>query len=548
MATQAANVDIFRFERYTLDLRRGCLHAGDREIELRPKSFEMLCYLVENAGRLISKDELIKAVWPNVTVADESLTRCVSDVRLALGDADQRIIKTLLRRGYLFAAPVSAGVPESSVTPASRPARPAAGSQKPLPGSEGEAERRSLPRLSLVVLPFVNLSGDPTRDYLADVITEGLTAYLSRIRNSFVIARTTAFTYKGKAADAKQIGRELGVRYVLAGSAQQSGMQVRVSAQLIDTDTSAHLWADQFDDDSADLLAMQDAIVTRLARALEIELAAVEAARISRTRLTKLDAEDFALRGEAIFLAYGVYRDEAEPGFVLCERALQIDPDNVRALSILAERFATRVIMKQSIDREADTRRANELASRALAVDPNSYHAHQAKARVLLAQRRIEEAIVEARRSLSLNPGFIPAYRNLCVAAMYLGRREQIIEYADKAMRLSPLDPYLAFFHLFRAIGCFMLQRDDDAIVSLRHAVANDPEFPNAVAWLAALLALTGHEAEARDALKHYFLIRGAKTKTIAQWKSLANSENPVYLATRERWYEGLRRAGMPEE
>jgi len=165
MATQAANVDIFRFEGYTLDLRRGSLHAGDREIELRPKSFEMLCYLVENAGRLISKDELIRAVWPNVTVADESLTRCVSDVRLALGDADQRIIKTLLRRGYLFAAPVSAGVLEGSEAPASRPAGPGAGPQKPLPGSEGEAERRSLPRLSLVVLPFVNLSGDPAQEY-----------------------------------------------------------------------------------------------------------------------------------------------------------------------------------------------------------------------------------------------------------------------------------------------------------------------------------------------------------------------------------------------
>jgi adenylate cyclase len=169
MATQAANEDIFRFEEYTLDLRRGCLHAGDREIKLRPKSFEMLRYLVENAGRLVSKDELIKAVWPNVTVADESLTRCVSDVRLALDDADQRIVKTLLRRGYLFAALVSAGVPESSVASATRAAGPAGG--PPLPGSGGVAE--PLPRLSLVVLPFVNLGGDPARDYLADVITRG---------------------------------------------------------------------------------------------------------------------------------------------------------------------------------------------------------------------------------------------------------------------------------------------------------------------------------------------------------------------------------------
>jgi adenylate cyclase len=264
----AASDDIFRFEGYMLDLRRGSLHAGDREVELRPKSFEMLRYLVENAGRLISKDELIKAVWQNATVTDESLTRCVSDVRLALGDADQRIIKTLLRRGYLFASPVSAGTPGSPMLSAGRPDGLSAEPGEPLPASVGVTSPRSLPRLSLVVLPFVNLSGDPAQDYLADAITEGLTAYLSRIRDSFVIARTTAFTFKGKALDVKRIGQELGVRYILEGSAQQSGTRVRLGAQLVDADTSAHLWADRFDADRADLLQIQDEIVTRLASAM----------------------------------------------------------------------------------------------------------------------------------------------------------------------------------------------------------------------------------------------------------------------------------------
>jgi adenylate cyclase len=545
---QAADEQTFCFEGYTLDLRRGSLHAGDREIELRPKSFAMLRYLVENAGRLISKDELIRVVWPNATVADESLARCVSDVRLALCDADQRIIKTLLRRGYLFAAPVSTGAPNSSMPSAGPPDGLSAGPGEPLPASAFVTSPRSRPRLSLVVLPFVNLSGDPAQDYLADVITEGLTAYLSRIRDSFVIARTTAFTYKGKAVDVKRIGQELGVRYILEGSAQQFGTRVRVSAQLVDADTSAHLWADRFDAHRADLLQMQDEIVTRLARALEIELAAVEAAHISRTRSANPDADDLALRGEAIFLAYGVYRDEAEAGFALCERALEIDPDNVRALSMLAEKFATRVSSMQSVDREADIRRADELASRAVAIDPNSYHAHQARARVLLAQKRSEETIVAAERSLSLNPGFIPAYRNLCVATIYLGDPRRTIEYADKAMRLSPIDPYLAFFHLFKAMGRFMQHRDDDAIRSLRRAVAYSPEFSSALAWLAAVLALAGRETEAREALKRYFLIGGTKSRTIGQWKLLAYSNNPIYLAFRERYYKGLRKAGMPEE
>jgi TolB-like protein len=545
---QAADAQIFRFEEYTLDLKRGSLRAGDREIELRPKSFETLRYLIENAGRLISKDELIKAIWPNTTVGDESLARCVSDVRLALGDSDQRIIKTLQRRGYLFAAPISVDDRTSPTPSGALRAGLSAEHQARLPDPTNVAMPHSYPRLSLVVLPFINLSGDTTQDYLADIITEGLTACLSRIRDSFVIARTTAFTYKGKALDVKQIGRELGVLYVLEGSAQQSGRRVRVSAQLVDADTGAHLWADRFDSDQADLFQMQDEIVTRLARALEIELAAVEAAHISSTRSENLDAEEMALRGEAIFLAYGVYRDEAEAGFDLCERALEIDPNNVRALSIIAEKFATRVSSLQSIDREADIRRAHELATRALATDPNSYHAHQAMARVMLAEKRPQEAIVAAERSLSLNPGFIPAYRNLCVATTYLGNPQKTVEYADKAMRLSPSDPYLAFFHLFKAVGCFMQHRDDEATASLRRAVAYSPEFSNAVAWLAAVLALTGHEAEARDALKRYFLIRGTKSRTIAQWKSLAYSDNAIYLAFRERYYKGLRKAGMPEE
>ena len=334
----------------------------------------------------------------------------------------------------------------------------------------------------------------------------------------------------------------------IRASAQQAGTRVRVSAQLVSADSGAHLWADQFDADRADLLQMQDAIVTRLARALEIELAAVEAARISRTRPASPDAEDMAVRGEAIFLAHGVDRDEAEAGFELCERVLEIDPNNVRALSILAEKIATRVTTLQSTDRDADIRRADELASRALRSDANSYHAHHARAQVLMAQRRPEEAIAAAQRSLKLNPGFIPAYRNLCTAHFYLGRAPEVIEYADKAIRLSPFDPYLAVFHHCRAIGCLMLHQDDDAITGFRRAVATNPEFPVAVVWLAAALALTGQEAEARDTLEHYFLISGTKTRTIAQWRSLLYWHHPTYLAFRERFYEGLRKAGMPEE
>jgi TolB-like protein/Tfp pilus assembly protein PilF len=536
---QTTSQKTFRFEGYELDLRRGCLRTDDREIVLRPKSFDVLRYLVENAGRLIPKDELIKAVWPNVIVADEALSRCVSDVRVALDDTEQRIIKTLPRRGYLFAVPVS---------PAGADAPPAAAVKRTDHGTAERTKGAPAPPFSLVVLPFTSLSGDPAQTYLADVITEGLTTCLSRVRGALVMARSTASTYKGKVVDAREIGRELGVRYVLEGSEQHSGSRVRVSTQLIDVQTGAHLWADRFDADEADLLEMQDEIVMRLARAVEIELAAVEAARIPRTQPASASAEDLALRGEAIFLRYGPSREESEAAFDLCERALEVDPNNVRALSILAERHATRLTTMQSTDCETDILRGEELASRALAVDPNSYQAHHAKARILVAQKRAEEAMIEAERSLRLNPSFIPAYLPLCQANLMLGLPDKTIECAHRAMRLSPPDPYLYVFYAQEGLARIMLRQDDRAVACLRRAVANNPRFPAPVAYLAAVLALTGQELEARQTLQQYLSLRGTKATTVAPWKAMAYSDNPVYLAFRERIHEGLRKAGMPEE
>jgi|SRR5262245_141833 len=545
---RAAGEKIFCFEGYILDLQRGSLRSVDREIDLRPKSFELLLYLIEHAGRLVPKEELIKAIWPNMTVSDESLTRCVSDVRLALNDGGQRIIKTLPRRGYLFAAGVSIAPPTTPSGELNDRSNVVIG-QDPAQTQATMRTSEPAPRFSLVVLPFANLSDDPSQSQLADVITEGLTTYLSRIRDAFIIARSTALTYKGKAVDVRQIGRELGVRYVLEGSAQHSSNRVRVSTHLIDVPTGAHLWADQFDADRADLLQMQDDIVTRLARALQIELAAVEAARISRTQTgARQSAEDLALHGEAIYLRYGPSREESEAAFDLCDRALEIEPNNVRALGILAEKFIARVTGMQSTSREVDIRLAEQLASRALAADPNSYHAHHAKARTLVAQKRPHEAMIEAERSLRLNPSFIPTYLVLCQANLMLGLPEKAIEHAEKTIRLSPPDPYLYVFHTQEGLAHIMLHQDDRAVVCLRRAVANNSEFPAASAYLAAALALCGEEAEAHETLKYYFSLRGAKIRTIAGWRAMAYSDNRTYLACRERIYDGLRKAGMPEE
>jgi TolB-like protein/Flp pilus assembly protein TadD len=403
------------------------------------------------------------------------------------------------------------------------------------------------PRLSVVVLPFSNLTGDAAQDYLGDVITEELTTSLSRIPHSFVIARSTAFTYKGKAVDVRQIGRDLGVRYILEGSQEQGGNRVRVNAQLIDADTGAHLWADQFDADRTDLLDMQDRIATRLSRALQIRLIEVDAARVARTHPGDADAEQLAMRCQAVLVGAHPGSVEAQGGYSLCERALERDERNVRALVSLSFKFTDRILSEQSPDRESDVRQASELVSRALATDPNDYGAHFAEAEILLGQQRFEEAIVEAERSLALNPSFVSAYSALSVASSFLGRPQEALDYADKAMRLSPRDPNLYAFYLNKGFALSLLDQDDQAIGWLRRAVAAAPQWPLPQVLLAAALSLTGHESEARDVLNRYLSLTWTRARTIAQFKEQMPSNNPLFLAFAARFVEGLRKAGMPD-
>ena len=226
-------------------------------------------------------------------------------------------------------------------------------------------------RLSIVVLPFANLSGDPGQDYLVDALTDGLTTSIARLRDTFVIARNTAMTFKGKPIDAKAIGKDLGVRYVLEGSVQPSGDRMRVNAQLIDAGSGAHLWAEQFDTPRADLLQTQDAIVTHLANTLNFQLTEAEGARLKRTSAANRDAEDLALQCTAGFWKSGFVGKEAGAAIALCEQALTIDPNNVRALTLIGWKFFMPAVLGVSGDPKGDFERADEFASKALAIDPD---------------------------------------------------------------------------------------------------------------------------------------------------------------------------------
>ncbi len=275
--------------------------------------------------------------------------------------------------------------------------RPAAVANKaPAPVASTEALQ-----LSLVVLPFTNLSGDPALDYIVDAVTDELTTSLARVPDSFVIARNTAFTYRGKPVDAKAIGKDLGVRYVLEGSMQPGDAQMRVKAQLIDSDSGAHVWAEQFDTPRADLLQMQDEIVTHIAHAISRELGYAVAERLKRTPVANPSAEVLALQCNAAVAKGGFIGKDADAGYRICEQALDVDPSNVRALSQLAAKFFLRVGYGQSADPKADLKRAEDLLSQALALDPNYAVAHMTKSFLLFNEARYDESIVEAETTLA---------------------------------------------------------------------------------------------------------------------------------------------------
>ena len=408
-------------------------------------------------------------------------------------------------------------------------------------------------RLSIVALPFANLSGDPAQDYLADILTDELTTALARIPNSFVIARNTAFTYKGKPFEAKAIGKDLGVRYILQGSAQSSGAQLRVNAQLFDADSGARLWTEQFDTPRAALLQMQDEIVAHLAPAIGLQLPEVEAARLKRTPAANPNAEDWALQCTAATEKGGFVGEEAEATFRLCEQALGADPNNVRALSYLSLKFWFPVGLGRSADPEADLKRADELVSRALALDPNYAPAHSFKASILELQAHTDEAIAEDERALVLDPSIVDASAHLGWTYLGVGRFEKSHEFFDKAIEFSPRDPGLGLWVSGNTAACFGLKQYDQAIEWAHRAIAINPTNVFAHGELIAAFALTGREAEAHDALDRYLALPLTGITTVAAFKAfLAQAANPHSdprtLEGWDRTIEGLRKAGMPEE
>jgi adenylate cyclase len=424
---------------------------------------------------------------------------------------------------------------------------------RPAPAALNAETPTAAAPLSVVVLPFANLSGDPAQDYLADALTEGVTTAIARVSDKFfVISRNTAFTYKGRPIEAKALGKELGVRYVLEGSVQPNGARVRVNAQLIDAESGAHLWTEQFDTARADMLQMQDEIVAHLGRAMSVQLSEAEAARYRRMPVANPAAEDLALQCTAAAAKTGFIGKDADAAYRLCERALEADPKNVDALGVLSIKYWVPVTIGRSADPKGDLKRGDELVSQALALDPNYAYGHHFKAEILLFQARFKEAIAEEERALALDPTTVNAYEGLGQAHLGLGEFERSFEFFDKAIRLSQHDPTLPNWYRGKASAHFALRQYDQAIEWSHRTIAVNPTDQFAHKFLIASLALGGDETEANEALQRYLALRPAGLNTIAAWKafnSYAVNERTDrrYLEYLDRQIEGLRKAGMPE-
>ncbi len=400
----------------------------------------------------------------------------------------------------------------------------------------------SAPRLSIVVLPFANIGGDPEQDYFADGVTESLTTDLSRIAGSFVIARNTAFTFKGKATDVKQVGRELNVRYVLEGSVQRGGNRLRVNVQLIDAETGNHLWAERFDKPVVDLFDMQDEIAAHVARQLDTALIAAEARRAAQSSLP--DSTDLYFQGMA-WTNKGITPNHLAQAGGFFERALALDPNNVEALIGAAGVEITLAGAYTTDDRAARLATARAALTKAFSLAPGHALAHLFLGRLLIFSNHGHQAIAECERALALDRNLATAHAIIGMAKIYTGRSEETEAHVREALRLSPRDTFAFSWIATAGVAKLYLGDDEEAVAWLRRAIETNRNLPNAHFYLAAALANLGQLNEAQAAAVAGLAIN--PTYTINRFRAGSSSDNPTFLAQRERIYKGMQMAGVPE-
>jgi adenylate cyclase len=521
LSSKGVRILRYLFEDYAFDPDRRELYRGAEVVPIAPQVFDLLDYLIRNRERVVSKDDLINAVWNGRSVSDAALTTRLNVARTTIGDSgeEQRLIKTLPRKGFRFVGQV-------------REAREAAG---PNPGDAPESAPSVPDRPSIAVLPFENMSGDPEQEYFADGMVEEITTALSRFKGAFVIARNSSFTYKGKAVNVKQVGRELGVRYVLEGSVRKAAGKVRIAGQLIDAVTGAHIWADRFECDLTDVFALQDEVTVAVVSAIHPKIIQTEIAMAARRRPENLTAYDFWLR--AIQQSSLATREGLAEAIRLAHRALELDPGFGRAASLASVFHLNNFVLGYSTDPQFELEEAVRLSRLALRIDDGDSNT-LARASLISAYvvRDSESALEMADRAVALNPNSFEAWG--CRGWVYgaAGLPQEAVRSFERGIRMSPIDPAM-----FAGMGMALveLRRFDEAIVAGGKAQRHNPSHPLAYLCLASAFVHLGRDAEAREAAARLLEVNPAFT--ISGWIAWGGQSN-AQLVT-----EGLRKAGLPE-
>ncbi|GAB3626269.1 hypothetical protein GCM10027419_11180 [Pandoraea terrae] len=564
---------VLRFPGFEVDLGRGELRIGGQVVALRPKTFTLLTYLAQHPRRLLAKEALVQAVWPDVIVTDDSLVQCVSELRSALGDHQQQVVRTVPRRGYILELqpvgldqadagrpipPAPLVVERSSSDAAMNRRRIALALAVGLIALTGasswvwwhrertEGERGTMPvgRRSIAVLPFANLSGDPSQAYFAEGITADVIADVSRLPDTLVMGQASTQTYRDTASDVRRAGQDLEVHFVVTGGVWRSGSDVRINVQLLSAESGTVLWADTLEYPDESQWNWRRDLGPRIANALDIRIMDVVGGW-GADRPEPRDAIDHIMRGFAE-LRRASARSDWEAAADEFRAALKTAPKSASAWAGLSLALAGQIFGRHIAHPQEMLREADEAANKALAIDVNNATAHFALGQVLILRGRLEAAQAAFESCLSLNPSHAHAHMRIGLIRIELGHAEEAQQHVDMALRLSPMDQTrAAYAHLIAGIAQFHLGHDDEAYAEMEKMVAADPRVGFAYMWMASIDGLHGRTAKAHENLDRYK--QYIEIQTISGLKATERSTNPVFLAQRERFYDGLRKAGLPE-
>jgi len=513
----AASEAVYRFDRFILDLARGALLSVEgREILLRPKAFALLRLLVENSGRLLDRDIIMQAVWPGVTVADDGITQCVRDIRRALGSDSQRLLKTVPRRGYILASKVSEESARSTL---------------------GTLTAEIVDRPAIAILPFANLSNDSEQEFFSDGIADDLITELSRNRSLFVIARNSSFTYRGRSIDLKHVARELRVRYLVEGSVRRDAKRVRINAQLIDTESGQHVWAERYDRKISSVFAVQDEITSAIVTAVCPALADAEFRRTLRKPLESLGAWEAYQRGRwHMGRANPADNAKAKDFF---QRAITLDAMFSPAYAAMAMTYMHEGLAFATLPLQETAKLAGGWARTAVEIDANDADAHAILAWTTAIGGATQEVWEGVSLALAINPNSTWANAVKGAYLLFTGQPSQAREALVTALRLDPRGP-ISVLPLTQIAVSYYFERDyEQSADAARRAVVRYPELPLAHRYLAAALGQLGRIDEANDTLQK------AIELSVSSFNLYVRNRPPWFRAVdHEHILEGLRKAG----